>query len=63
MTVQRQQTDIFVDGLQEDKLKLNFLRANTQMLDAVITTAINEQNLCEKFVYSVLVLLGINIFS
>ena len=49
MAVQRQQIDIFVDGLQEDQLKLNFLRVNTQTLDAVITTATNDQNLCKRF--------------
>ena len=54
MPVQRQQIDIFVDGLQEDKLKLNFERPNSQTLDAVITTATNEQNLCD-LVCSVLV--------
>ena len=43
--VQRQQIDIFVDGLQEDQLKLKVLRVNPKTLDAAITTATNEQNL------------------
>ena len=47
--VQRQQIDIFVDGLQEDQLKLKVLRANPQTLDAAVTTATNEQNLRKRF--------------
>ena len=47
--VQRQQIDIFVDGLQEDKLKLKVLRANPQTLDAAVTTATNEQSLRKRF--------------
>ena len=32
----------FVDGLQEDQLKLKVLRANPKTLDVALTTATNE---------------------
>ena len=47
--VKRYQIDIFVDGLQEDKLKLKVLRANPKTLEAAVTTATNEQTLCKRF--------------
>lgn len=47
--VQRQQIDIFVDGLLEDQLKLKVLRDNPQTLEAAVTTATNEQNLRKRF--------------
>lgn len=42
--IQRQQIDIFVDGLTEDHMKLN-----PTTLDAAITCATNEQNLRKRF--------------
>ena len=47
--VQRQQIDIFVEGLQEGQLKLKVFRVNPKTLDAAVTTATNEQNLCKGF--------------
>ena len=47
--VQRQLIDTFVDGLAEDSLKLKVLRGNPNTLDAAITLATNEQNLCRRF--------------
>ena len=47
--IQRQQIDIFVDGLTEDHMKLKVLRENPATLDAAITCATNEQNLRKRF--------------
>lgn len=47
--IQRQQIDIFVDGLTEDHMKLKVLRENPTTLDAAITCATNEQNLRKRF--------------
>ena len=56
--VQRQQIDIFVDGLQEDQLKLKVLRANPQTLDAAITT----QQMSRTYVKGLVCVLGISTF-
>ena len=47
--IQRQQIDIFVDGLSEDQLRMKILRENPATLDAAITLATNEQNLRKRF--------------
>lgn len=49
LAIQRQQIDIFVDGLLEDQLKMKILRENPATLDGAITIATNEQNLRKRF--------------
>ena len=43
--VERQLTDIFVDGLINDQLKMKILREQPNTLQGAVTTATNEQNL------------------
>ena len=43
--IERQLTDIFVDGLLNDELKMKILRDQPNTLQGAVATCINEQNL------------------